>query len=283
VPKPAVIVVNSHVARGGVGGRAGVFALERLGFPVWSVPTLLLPWHLGHGRASRIAPDPADFGALLADLAGAPWLGEIGAILTGYFGGADQVLPVARLIEAVKAVNPAAIYLCDPIIGDSEGLFQPETVAAAVRDHLIPRADIATPNRHELDWLTGREAGDNIGLIEAARALGPGEIAVTSAFADKGRIGNLVVDAGTATLATHPVRADVPHGTGDLFAALYLGQRLAPMAAADALARAASATVRLIDLAADLNADEMPLAAGQEAFQAPPEAVDLTVLEGAKP
>ena len=50
----AVIVVSSHVARGSVGNRAAVFALETLGHPVWAVPTVLLPWHPGHGRATRI-------------------------------------------------------------------------------------------------------------------------------------------------------------------------------------------------------------------------------------
>ena len=58
--KPSVIVVNSLVARGGVGGRASVFALERLGFPVIFVPTLVLPWHPGHGRATRMEPDAGD-------------------------------------------------------------------------------------------------------------------------------------------------------------------------------------------------------------------------------
>jgi hypothetical protein len=46
----AVIVVSSHVARGSVGNRAAVFALETLGFPIWAVPTVILPWHPGHGR-----------------------------------------------------------------------------------------------------------------------------------------------------------------------------------------------------------------------------------------
>ena len=53
----AVIVVSSHVARGSVGNRAAVFALETLGHPVWAVPTVLLPWHPGHGPATRIVPD----------------------------------------------------------------------------------------------------------------------------------------------------------------------------------------------------------------------------------
>jgi pyridoxine kinase len=279
--KPSVLVVNSLVTRGSVGGRASVFVLERLGFPVWSVPTIVLPWHPGHGRAPRIAPPPDDFAALVSNLCGAPWLAEVGAVLTGYIGGTDQALPVARLVEAVKAANPAALYLCDPIIGDSRGLYQPEAVAIAIRDHLLPRADIAVPNRHELQWLTGREAGDNAELAAVAGALGPREVVVTSAHAPPGYIGSLVVDDATATLATHRAREAVPHGTGDLFAALYLGHRLNDQSPAEALRDATGATLRLIDLAAELDADEMPLTAGQSAFAEAASGVELTVLSRA--
>src|SRR5262245_13680255 len=131
--KPAVIVVNSLVARGGVGGRASVFALERLGFPVWSVPTVLLSWHPGHGPATRIVPPSADFQQFLADLTTARWLGDVGGILTGYLGDVTQVEWIVRLIHAMKACNPSALFLCDPVIGDGGRLFQSEALAKAVR------------------------------------------------------------------------------------------------------------------------------------------------------
>src|SRR4051812_26231672 len=118
--KPAVIVVNSLVARGSVGGRASVFALERLGFPVWSVPTVLLSWHPGHGPATRIVPPAPEFQRFLADIITARWLGEVGAILTGYLGDVAQVEGVVRLIQALKASNPRARVLCDPVIGDHD-------------------------------------------------------------------------------------------------------------------------------------------------------------------
>ncbi|MBN9136888.1 MAG: pyridoxal kinase, partial [Phyllobacterium sp.] len=80
----AVIVISSHVVRGSVGNRAAVFALETLGHPVWAVPTVVLPWHPGHGPAKRIVPEPQQFDDLIADLERAPWLGEVRAIMTGY-------------------------------------------------------------------------------------------------------------------------------------------------------------------------------------------------------
>ncbi len=266
--KSPVVVVNSLVARGSVGSRASVFALERLGFPVVFVPTLVLPWHLGHGRAARIEPPPATFAALLDDIAGAAWLGEVGAVLTGYFGSADQVAPVARLVAAVKAANPYAVHLCDPIIGDTGGLFQPEAVAVAIRDHLLPLADMATPNRFELGWLTGAADTD---VPAAARRLGPREVIVTSAATRAGSIETLVAaPEGNVRIAHRWLEGNAVHGTGDLFAALYLGHRLGDAAPEDAAARAASTVRRMIEMANRDGLDEMPLAAGQEAISAPP-------------
>jgi pyridoxine kinase len=275
LPKPAVIVVSSHVARGAVGGRASVFVLERMGFPIWSLPTVLLPWHPGHGRASRLDLGGANFAGLVADLAGAAWLGEVGGILTGYFGGVGQVAAAAQLVRALKEKNPAALFLCDPVIGDSAGIFVPEAIAHAIRDQLLPLADIATPNRFELAWLASRPAADNEALVAAARKLGPSEVAVTSAFALPGEIGTLLVAPDGAHLATHRALDDVPHGTGDLFAALYLGHRLDGQAAPAALECASAAVLRLVSLASEQRADELPLAMGQDAFLAPATGITL--------
>ena len=274
--KPSVIVVNSLVARGSVGGRASVFALERLGFPVIFLPTLVLPWHLGHGRAARLEPDAATFAALADDIAGAAWLGEVGAVLTGYFGHAGEVAPTARLVAAVKAANPEAIHLCDPIIGDTGGLFQPQAVAIAIRDHLLPLADIATPNRFELGWLAGADDGDS---IAAARRLGPREVIVTSATTHADSIETLVAaPAGNFRITHRWVPDNTVHGTGDLFAALYLGHRLDGAKPEDAAARATSAVCSMVEMASRAGLDEMPLAAGQHAIAAPATGVTIEKL-----
>jgi pyridoxine kinase len=266
VAKPAVIVVNSLVARGGVGGRASVFALERLGFPVWFVPTVTLSWHPGHGPATRLVPEAEGFDGMVGDLAELPQLDEVGAVLSGYVGAAGQAAAVARLVAAVQDRNPGAHYLCDSNIGDEAGLFVPEAVAVAIRDRLVPLADMATPNRHELAWLTGREAGDNDGLATAARALGVGEVVVTSAFAGEGEIGTLTVTGGDVRLVAHQLLDDVPNGTGDLFSALYLAARLNGRAAGDAAERAEAVVFAVARRAHDTGVDELPLAAAQSLF-----------------
>ena len=119
--KKPVIVISSHVARGSVGNRAAVFALEVLGHPVWAVPTIILPFHPGHGMATRIIPGAEQFSAFLDDLANSRWIAEIGGILTGYLANAEQALAVAAFIEKVRAANPDVIHVCDPVMGDGVG------------------------------------------------------------------------------------------------------------------------------------------------------------------
>ena len=259
-PPRAVIVISSHVARGTVGNRAAVFALETLGLPVWAVPTVILPWHPGHGRATRIVPPAGDFAALLGDLAAAPWLGEVGAVLSGYLGGPDQAAAVAGLVGAVKARNPRALYLCDPVMGDVGGLYVPEATAAAMRDLLLPLADIATPNRYELEWLAGEALPDNGAVARAALGLGPPTMLVTSAHAMMaGSIGNLLVTGREAVLAEHRAVPKAPNGTGDLFSALFLARLVTGHSEAKALQAATAAVFEVLARAVKRGADELML------------------------
>ena len=68
--KKPVLVITSQVVRGGISGRGLTFALERIGHPVWFLPTILLPWHPGHGTGTRIVAPAQEFAALAEDLHG---------------------------------------------------------------------------------------------------------------------------------------------------------------------------------------------------------------------
>ncbi len=219
----AVLVISSHVIRGSVGNRAAVFALETLGHPVWALPTVILPWHPGHGAATRSVLPAEDFSAIVDDLCRSPWLGEIGAVLSGYLGNAQQARDIARLVKAVRAKNPEALYVCDPVIGDKGGLYVPEATATAIRDQLIPLASIATPNRYELEWLCNASLPDNNALMRAAGTLGPQRMLVTSAIAMmENSTGSLLLAGKEALMAEHREIADPPNGPGDLLSAIFL-------------------------------------------------------------
>ncbi|MFD9898896.1 pyridoxal kinase PdxY [Mesorhizobium sp. UC22_110] len=266
----AVIVVSSHVARGSVGNRAAVFALETLGFPVWAVPTVILPWHPGHGRATRIVPPAEQFAALMADLARAPWLGEVGAVLSGYLGEASQADAIADLVDAVKARNPGALYVCDPVMGDSGGLYVPEATAKALRDRLMPLADIATPNRYELAWMAGADLPDLKSTTAAALDAGPATMLVTSAPAMmSGSTGNLLLDSSQVLLAEHRLIDRPPNGLGDLTGAVFLARTLSGQPPAKALQSTTAAVYEILARTAKRGGDELQLETDAQSLSQP--------------
>ncbi|OLP54002.1 pyridoxal kinase [Rhizobium rhizosphaerae] len=258
--KGAVIVLSSHVVRGAVGNRAAVFGLEKLGHPVWALPTIVLPWHPGHGPSTRM-PVPAEtFARMIEDLMAAPWAGEVTAVLSGYLGMAEHAEAVADLVTSLSARNPDLIYACDPVIGDEQGLYVPEATAVAIRDRLIPLAGLATPNRFELSWLTGASLGDNNHLLDAALTLGPKRVLVTSAFPMiTGSTGNLYLSGRNALLAEHRLVERAPKGTGDLLSALFLARLLEGLDEERALHLATASLFEIVARSASRGADEMTL------------------------
>lgn len=256
----AVIVISSHVVRGSVGNRAAVFALETLGHPVWAVPTVILPWHPGHGRATRIVPDDGAFAALMDDLDGAPWVGEVGAVLSGYLGSVGQAESVARLVASLKRRNPALRYVCDPVIGDSGGLYVPDALASAIRDRLLPLADIATPNRYELQWIVQAELDTPRAVMEAALMAGPPMMLVTSAPAMMaGGIGNLLISPSHAWLAEHRMIERPPNGLGDLTAAVFLARLMAGERPDKALQSTTASVFEILARTAKRGGDELQI------------------------
>ncbi|MBX4869171.1 MULTISPECIES: pyridoxal kinase PdxY [Rhizobium] len=266
----AVIVISSHVVRGSVGNRAAVFALETLGHPVWALPTVVLPWHPGHGRSTRLTFAEADFDAAIDDLIRAPWIGEVRAVLSGYFGNAAQARSVARLIAALRQNNPELLYVCDPVMGDLGGLYVPEATAEAIRDHLIPLASLATPNRYELAWLSGAALDDNSAIMEAALALGPSRMLVTSAVPMMaGGTGNLYLSGRHALLAEHRVVENPPNGLGDLLAAVFLSRLLSGLEDEKALQLATASVFEVLARAVKRGSNELMLASDASSLSTP--------------
>lgn len=265
-----VLAISSHVVRGAVGNRAAVFALETLGHCVWSLPTVLMPWHPGHGPSTRMVFPDETFSRVVDDLIASPKLGEVKAVLTGYFGSPDQPAAVARLISALREKNPDLLYVCDPVMGDMGGLYVPETTAEAIRDHLLPLATVATPNRFELGWLSGAPLDSNDQIIEAALALGPPKMLVTSAFAlMAGGTGNLYLSARHALLAEHRAVGNPPNGLGDLMGALFLSRLLSGLDEEKALQLATASVFELIARTAGRGGDELTLASDASSLARP--------------
>ncbi len=259
--KPSVLVISSRVVRGSVGGRASQFALETMGFPVWSLSTVELAWHPGHGASTRMVPGETDFGALLDDLLKAPWISDVGAVLTGYFANRSQVELTSAFIRELKSKNRDICYACDPVLGDDGGLYVQQEIATGVRDLLVPVADIATPNQFELAFLAGKQIAGNLeGSMELARCLASKTVLVTSCETNKcGRMGNLLCTDSAAFYCDHEILDNSPKGSGDLTAAVFLANRLSGLDNVEAIKKTTSSVLEVLGHSVSVGADELVL------------------------
>src|SRR5580658_837090 len=181
---PTVLSVQSRVAYGHVGNAAAVFPLQCLGVEAWALDTVAFSNHTGHGRwrGDVVAADTV--ATLFEGIADLGVLPSIDAVLSGYIGTAETGTVLLDIVARVKQANPRALYCCDPVIGDTDtGSYVRDGVAEFFRDRALALADIVTPNRFELELLTGREIatlGDAAAAVAALRGAGPQIVLVTS-------------------------------------------------------------------------------------------------------
>src|SRR5215469_1050322 len=149
-----ILSIQSEVVYGHVGQGAARFALQRLGHEVWAVPTVLLSSHAGYAKVEGEAIAPGLMGRLIDGLDANEWLKSCDGVLSGYLGSAAQADVVADTVGRVKARHPKAIYCLDPVFGDNGRAYAKPGVAEAMARHLLPLADIVTPNAFELSSLT---------------------------------------------------------------------------------------------------------------------------------
>jgi pyridoxine kinase len=236
-----ILAISSQVVRGHVGLSAIVPALQRLGHDVLPVPTILLSNHPGHPRAAGTRVEVNTLMSILEVLDANGWLADIDAVMTGYLPTPEHVFFASQAIDLVRRRSGKPIVLVDPVLGDDpRGLYIDGEAANAIRDRLIARADVITPNRFELSWLAGHDvrAVEDVALAAAALARPDLSVLATSVPDGSAVLANVNV-LGRATVACRVTRvAKAPHGTGDLLTGLYIGHRLAGVDADAALGRA---------------------------------------------
>ncbi|MFC2970286.1 PfkB family carbohydrate kinase [Acidimangrovimonas pyrenivorans] len=217
-----MLILSSWVAHGHVGLSAAAPALQLLGHQVTQLPTILLSNHPGWPHVSGSPVPVAQLAAMLEALAVNGWLAAQDAVLTGYLPTAAHVEFAVDLVRRLRALETPPRVVVDPVLGDNpKGLYVPRAVATALRDRLVPEADILTPNAFELGWLSAAPTDTLDDAAEAGRRLsGRCRVLMTSAPVAPDGIGVLELDHDAPRLWAAPRRAGVPHGVGDVFSAL---------------------------------------------------------------
>ena len=267
-----ILSIQSSVAAGYVGNSAAVFPLQRLGFDVWRVDTVVFSNHPAHGRHKGRIVASGDVEALLTGLEELGLWPRCEAVISGYLGTAETGRIITDAVARIRAARKDVLYLCDPVIGDQGRRYVEERIVDFYREHGIPAADLVTPNAFEAHILTGIGTSTVEGALAAARALrgmGP-RIAVVTGVFEQGLAATVAADEAGAWRVAAP-RLPVPgYGAGDTFAALLLGHLLRKADLPEALSRAVSAVHAV--LAADVsgNAPDLPLIAAQDSLLSPP-------------
>ncbi|MBC9820052.1 pyridoxal kinase PdxY [Terrabacter sp. MAHUQ-38] len=277
-----ILSIQSHVAYGHAGNSAAVFPLQRLGHDVYPVLTVTFSNHTGYGSTRGPLIAPADVAAVIDGVEERGVFPAIDAVLSGYQGAEAVGEVVLDAVARVKEANRSAVYCCDPVMGDvGRGFFVRDGIPEYLRDHVVPRADIVTPNQFELAFLVGRDLTTQADLVAGARELlarGPSVVLVTSALTSDtppGSIQMVCVTAGDAWVVTTPLLPMTVRGGGDVTAAVFLAHYLTdgPQVA---LSRTAATMYAVLERTHASGAEEMRLVAEQDAIASPDEVFEIS-------
>lgn len=271
-----VLSIQSHVAYGHVGNASATFPMQRLGVEVWPIHTVQFSNHTGYGAWRGQVFEAGLIADLVEGIAERGVLPSCDAVLSGYMGSPETGEAILGAVARVKAANPAALYACDPVIGDvGRGIFVRPGIPEFMRDRAVPAAELVTPNLFELEYLTGRSI-HSVPDLQAAllrlHARGPRHVLVTSLVIPDTPDGVLDLVAsspeGLFRLRTPRLEANV-NGLGDAIAALFLVHILKEGDPALALQRAGSSVFGLLKRTLEAGSREIMTIAAQDEFVRP--------------
>lgn len=280
-----ILSIQSSVAYGHVGNSAATFPLMRMGIEVYPVLTVHFSNHTGYGEWRGPLLAASDVADVIRGIDERGGLARVDAVLSGYQGGEDVGAVILDAVELVRSRNPAAVYCCDPVLGDvGRGFYVRPGIPELMRDTVVPAAQIVTPNQFELEFLTGRSTGtvaEVLDAADAARALGPETVLVTSVVhqdATEGSIDMIAVTGNGAWSVTTPLLPRTFTGAGDLTAATFLAKLLSSGSVADAVGETAAVVYGVLAATVDSGESELQLVAAQDEIAAPSNAFEVVRL-----
>ncbi|WP_293993884.1 bifunctional hydroxymethylpyrimidine kinase/phosphomethylpyrimidine kinase [Sphaerotilus sp.] len=244
---PIVWSVAGNDSGGGAGLSADARAAEGCAVHLCPVVASITAQNsLGVQCVVPVAPEVlgAQLAALADDLRPA-------VIKTGLIGSVDGVAVLARWLRRFDADGGTRVRLViDPVLGASAGgaAFADAALIDAYRTHLLPRADLVTPNRREAARLLGVPEAATLAEVPAQaaalRALGAAAVCITGGDSVDGADALDWLDTPHARGWLALPRLDVrhTHGTGCTFATTAAAAMARGFVTADALVLAKMAT-----------------------------------------
>jgi pyridoxine kinase len=279
-PPPLVLSIQSHVAYGHVGNDAAMLPLQLLGIEPVAVHTVQFSNHTGYGEYKGQVFTPAHVQDVLDGLRARGVLARCTAVLSGYLGDAGVGEAILAAVQEVRAAQPQAHYLCDPVMGDvGRGVFVRPGIPDFLRKRALSQASVITPNHYEFELLCGGPLTTVQAATQAARTMlaqmhdsQSALIVITSLRTDDlpaDQLATLAVTADKSWLVQTPYidLHPLPNGMGDVFSAVLLGHLIQGRSVADAVSRAVSTLYALVSRTESGQRD-LPLVASRDQITA---------------
>ena len=223
---------------------------------MWPVHTVHFSNHTGYGEWRGPLLPADDVRAVIRGVEERGAFPGVDAVLSGYQGGEDIGDVILDAVARVKAANPAAIYACDPVMGNAKsGCFVHPAIPVLLRERVVPAADLITPNQFELGFLTDTEpprpSRRPWRRSSWPARWGPSTVLVTSVErpdAPEGTIEMMAVTGDGAWIVQTPRLPMKANGSGDVTAALFTAHLLETAGLARPSALGAHASSSVFDL-----------------------------------
>lgn len=210
---PVCLTIAGSDSGGGAGIQADLKAFARAGVHGTTAITAITAQNTVEvTRVAAVAPDMivAQVAAVVDDLG-------VDAVKIGMLGSAESAAAVARALDLLAPGTPIVV---DPVmVAESGGRLLAADAEGALRELILPRATVATPNLPEARALTG--AGPDVApedLARAVHALGPRVVVLTGGHRDEAT--DLFYDGTGFTPLPGDRHADgAAHGSGCTHAA----------------------------------------------------------------
>jgi len=249
----ALTVAGSDTS-GGAGIQADLKTFQELGVYGMTALTVVVAQNPANGWSHDIYPLP--LAALEAQLETV--LAGIGvdALKTGMLGTIDMIALVARKIDQYKIAN----VVIDPVMvcKGTDEVLNPES-AAGIRDQLLPRATVVTPNLFEASQLSGVKIATLDDMKTAAakiHALGARNVVVKGGakLGTANAVDILYDGREFFTLEAPKIATTYTHGAGCTFSAAIAAGLAQGLPVRDAVARAKKFITAAIGQGFPLNA-----------------------------
>lgn len=225
--------------------------LSAAGMETCILPSAVLSTHTAGFSGYTVRDLTEDFPAIAAH-----WKKEnirFSAVYTGYLGSTEQIADVKGIFASLLAEG--GVTIVDPAMADNGKLYPAfDSAYVEAMKGLAFSADLILPNITEACFLTGMEYRESYdedyiaALLDRLTEAGAKTVVLTGVGYAEGKTGVVVRENGVTRYYEHKKISKGCHGTGDVYAAAFVGALLNGLGAYDAAVLAADYTVRCIEV-----------------------------------